>query len=405
MFSRKTVRAVTERLIISVSERFYGEHPWQVPFQFTLRGAFFNLPILRRRRGAILIFLMLWYNLEIRLGSAGNRSKEGDEMKKIFSILLIAGLMTCIPGCGGGAGSSSELTDSAEAITKAVDQLSGAKSYELKTYNEEETVFGDKKTAKEAETITKAIFEPFTQWSKTEGSMTRIDGQKSRSDHETYQTLKDDKLTLYVRFYQQNGQDTGKDADPGGWEKASEVTDKAQIDSMMRYNKNWIMTEIQLLRANISSFQPVADTDAESKGLMKYEGSIDPKTVLEAYRKYLRESYIEMKFIQGNKNPSAEDLKNEITGGRPEFQVGPTKLAFSDEPVPVTLWIDKDSLALKKVVLDETSVLQALTEKALQESQVDYGDPVVKKATVTYEITSINEFDRIPAPESLKKAN
>ncbi len=319
--------------------------------------------------------------------------------------MLIAGLLACIPGCGGGAGSSPELTDSAEVITKAVDQLSQADSYELKTYNEEETIFGNKKIAKEAETITKAVFDPFTQWAKTEDSMTRIDGKTNRSAHETYQTLKDNKLTLHVRFNKQNWQDIGKDADLGDWEKASEVTDKAQIDSMLRYNKNWLMTEIQLLRANISSFQPVADADAESKGLMKYEGSIDPKTVLEAYRKYLRESYLEMKFIQGKKNPSAEDLKNEITGGRPEFQVGPTKLAFSDERVPVTLWIDKDSFNLKKVVLDETSVLQALTEKAVQEMKSDVSDPVVKKATMTYEIISINEFDKIPPPESLTKVN
>ncbi len=324
-------------------------------------------------------------------------------MKKIFSILLIIGLLACFPGCGAGAGSSPELTDSTEVITKAVDQLSDAESYELKTYNEEETIFGDKKTAKEAEAITKAVFDPFTQWAKTEDSMTRIDGKTSRSAHETYQSQKDGKLTLYVRFYQQNWQDTGKDADLGDWEKASEVTDKAQIDSMIRYNKNWLMTEIQLLRANISSFQPVADTDAESKGLMKYEGSVDPNTVLEAYRKYLRESYIEMKFIQGNKNPSAEDLKNEITGGRPELQVGPTKLAFSDKPVPVTIWIDKDSFHLKKVVLDETSVLQALTEKAVQEMKPDVSEPVVKKATMTYEIISINGFDKIPAPESLSR--
>jgi hypothetical protein len=325
-------------------------------------------------------------------------------MKKIFSVLLIAGLMACIPGCGDRAESDAS-RDSTAVITKAIDQLSKAESYELKTYNEEETSFGEKKIVKQAENTTKAIVDPYTVLSKSENLTTRIDGEKSESLFETYQTLKQNKLTLYVRYNNQNGAETGEDAVLSDWEKQSDVTDKAQIDSMLRYNRNGILAELHLLRANIDSFHPAADDAAENKGLMKYEGAIDPNTVLEAYEKYLRKSYIEMSFIPDKNNPSTEDLRNEITGGRPEFQVGPTKLAFSDEPVPVTLWIDKDSLNLKKVVLDETSVLQALTEKAVQEMKPDVSDPVVKKATMTYEIISINEFDKIPAPESLSEAN
>lgn len=324
-------------------------------------------------------------------------------MKKIIPVLLIVTLILVIPGCGSGAGNSPETRDSAEIISKAVDQLSDAGSYELKTYRAEETNFGEKKTAKQTESITKAVFEPFTQWAKSEELTTRINGETNRSAHETYQLQKDGKLTLYVRFYQQNWQDAGRDADFGDWEKQSEVTDKAQLDSMLRYNKNWLMTELYLLRANADSFRPAADADAATKGLMKYEGSIDPETVLEAYEKYLRESYIEMNFIPNKKDPGAEDLRSEIFGGRPEFQTGPTKLAFSESPVPVTLWIDKASLNLKKVVVNETSVLQALTEKALQETQRDLSDPVVKKATVTFEIISISEFDTVPPPESLKQ--
>lgn len=324
-------------------------------------------------------------------------------MKKIIPVILAVLLILVIPGCGSGAGNSSEQADSAAIISKAVDRLTAAGSYELRTYRAEATSFGEKKTAKQTESTTKAIFDPFTQWTKTEELMTRIDGETNRSAHETYQLQKDGKLTLYVRFYQQNWKDTDKEADLGDWEKQSEVTDKAQLDSMLRYNRNWVMTQLHLLRANINSFRQAVDDDAESKGLMKFEGSIDPETVPEAYGKYLRESYIEMNFISDKKNPSAEDLKNEIIGGRPEFQTGPTKLAFSKSPVPVTLWIDKESLDLKKVVLDETSVLQALTEKALQEMQSDLGDPVVKKAEVTYEIIGVNEFNEIPPPESLKQ--
>jgi hypothetical protein len=259
--------------------------------------------------------------------------------------------------------------------------------------------------------MTRAILDPYTVLSKSENLTARIDGEKSKSVFETYQTLKDNKLTLYIRYNNKNEEDAGNEEDDGSegdavlsdWEKQSDVTDKEQIDSMLRYNKNVILAELYLLKANITSFQSAADDDAESKGFLKFEGAIDPETVPEAYEKYLRESYIEMNFITGKENPSVEDLKNEIFEGRPEFQSGPTKLAFSETPVPVSLWIDKDSLNLKKVVLDETPVLQALTEKALKELQSDLTDPVVKKAEMTYEVISIDELDEIPPPESLKQ--
>jgi hypothetical protein len=335
----------------------------------------------------------------------------GDKMKKAFLVLLIATLLAYLSGCGGGAGNTPGPNDSTEIISKAVDRLSDAQSYELKTYRVEETSFGEKINTRKSESMTRAILDPYTVLSKSENLTARIDGEKSKSVFETYQTLKDNKLTLYIRYNNKNEEDAGNEEDDGSegdavlsdWEKQSDVTDKEQIDSMLRYNKNVILAELYLLKANITSFQSAADDDAESKGFLKFEGAIDPETVPEAYEKYLRESYIEMNFITGKENPSVEDLKNEIFEGRPEFQSGPTKLAFSETPVPVSLWIDKDSLNLKKVVLDETPVLQALTEKALKELQSDLTDPVVKKAEMTYEVISIDELDEIPPPESLKQ--
>jgi len=95
-----------------------------------------------------------------------------------------------------------------------------------------------------------------------------------------------------------------------------------------------------------------------------------------------------------------EDLMVEITGGDVlEIKEGIPKLAYSEMPVSVTLWVDENTYELKKVMIDETAVMQAYMEKEMPKISSDFKDPVVSKAILVYEIGSIDKITKIPLPD------
>lgn len=104
--------------------------------------------------------------------------------------------------------------------------------------------------------------------------------------------------------------------------------------------------------------------------------------------------------LKESKNMTLEDLKVEITKGEVlEIKEGIPKFAYSELPVPVTLWVDNNTYELKKVMIDETEVMQAYMEKEMPEESSDFQNPVVSKALLLYEIESVNKITDIPMPK------
>lgn len=307
-------------------------------------------------------------------------------------------LLINLTGCGDANMDSAGLPDSKTVISKAARQLANANSFELLTYREEIYTAGDKRIETKTNADAKTILEPYTQWAKTDMTTARAGGEKSRTVMETYRIVKGEGMEFYVRSTQMRGTSV-EDLPPiTDWEAYPAVT-KEQADLLLQWFDRSMSAELYLLSLNIDSFQLTDSSGAEDSGLLKYAGSIDPATVREAYRKYLRESYIEMHFVADKEYSTDEDLRKEIAGGTPELQVGLTKLAFSDKPVPITLWVDQESFVLKKVTIDERAVLQALLDKTFQDQDLGVTDCLAERSTLTYEFKDVDQIKKIPRPE------
>ena len=99
-------------------------------------------------------------------------------------------------------------------------------------------------------------------------------------------------------------------------------------------------------------------------------------------------------------NPSHVELRSEIINAEyPELQFGISKLAYSEEFIPVSLWINKNTTSIEKVVIDESSVLQSLLKIEAPKIDLDLEDPIVSKSLTTYEIRGIDTLKEIPMPE------
>lgn len=104
--------------------------------------------------------------------------------------------------------------------------------------------------------------------------------------------------------------------------------------------------------------------------------------------------------VSAGKDMTLEDLMLEITGGDVlEIKEGIPKLAYSEMPVSVTLWVDENTYELKKVMIDETAVMQAYMEKEMPKISSDFKDTEVSKAILFYEIGSIDKITKIPFPD------
>ena len=134
--------------------------------------------------------------------------------------------------------------------------------------------------------------------------------------------------------------------------------------------------QLYLLRANADSFQFVEEGEADWETGLKYSGSISPSSAIEAYKVYLRKRYVEMDLLRELDDPSSEELKDEIVNGDVlELKVGIPALAYSEEPVPISLWVGKDTLVLLKVEIDKSVVMQPLIKQQLAQMGSDNSNP------------------------------
>ena len=177
-------------------------------------------------------------------------------------------------------------------------------------------------------------------------------------------------------------------------------TDKEQIEMTLEFAKSLREAKLYLLSSNMESFRFIEETETAGSNTLRYDGSIDPSTAIEAYKTYLRDHYVQFNMVKELKDPSLDDLRKEITSGElAELQSGIPQYAYAEEPVPISLWISKDTFELKKVVIDKTEMMQRYFAQELPKVNPGSEAPVVIKFIDTYDIKGINTLKEIEKPE------
>ena len=321
-------------------------------------------------------------------------------MKKQLIPILIFLIIFNLSGCGDTSVSDTSGDD--KLLLQAIDLLSKANSYELTESRVESTTFGDKQSIFKIITEKKIMSEPFVRWSRTDKTNTNFNlGGQRRSLGESYQVLNDGQLDVYVRFSPTEDAAIGKEPVLGEWEKNPTYTKEQDALTLDAMRSNFD-AQLYLLSSNIDTFKKVENDEVKDENILKYDGYIEQTTIMEAYQKYIRDFYVQVNLLPDSKNLSLEDLRNEITDGDLfEIKVGIPKLAYSEEPVPVSLWIDIRTFELIKVAVDETLVLQSYMEKEMPKVNPDLEKPIVSEALLTYEIKSIDNLKGIPIPLTL----
>jgi len=318
-------------------------------------------------------------------------------MKKQRIPILIFLLLINLSGCGNT--SMSDPSGENKWLLQAIDRLSTVNSYELTETRVESTTFGDKQLRTQKTSESKFIFEPFSSWSRTSSTSVKIDGSQYKSLNETYQAVKEDNLNIYMRYGHRENSEIDKEIALGEWEKVSTVP-KEQMNWFLDMMRSNFDAQIYLLNSNIDTFELVENEEAKDENILQYEGYLQQPTILEAYQKYIRTFYVNGKMLPNSKEMSLKDLRKEIIeGDLYEIKTGIPRLAYSEKPVPVSIWIDKSTFELEKVIIDETSVMQSYMEKEIPKSDPDLADPIVSKALLTYEIKSMDDLKEIPMPD------
>ncbi len=316
----------------------------------------------------------------------------------ILLFILIFLFLLNLSGCGNTG--ISDTSEGGKVLFQAIDRLSKANSYELTKSTVESTTFGDKKLVSQQISEQKVIFEPFATWNRSDSTSTRIfEGGQYRTLREVYQVLNDDQIDLFMRYSPDQDATIGNEPVLGEWQKIT-ISPKEQTDLVIDMVRNNFDAQIYLLNSNIDTFKIDENDEGKDESILKYDGYLEQATILEVYQKYIRKIYVEGKMLTDSENLSLEDLKNEIIGGDLlEIKVGIPMLAYSEKPVPISLWIDKTTFELKKVSVDKTLVLQSYAEKEISKDNPDLEEPIVSKALLTYEIKSIDNFSEIPMPD------
>ena len=104
-------------------------------------------------------------------------------------------------------------------------------------------------------------------------------------------------------------------------------------------------------------------------------------------------------FREGELEPDSvvkDSLTTALDGKMYNVTVGLPSLAFSDKPIPITVWVNEKSNTIAKVEIDKINVIQAMFDKNImvKEGKVTK----VEKAILTYKVIGINTFDEIPMP-------
>ena len=318
-------------------------------------------------------------------------------MKKYLMSLLLCSFFLMLAGCG--TSDKEEVAEGNEVLQQTIDQLSQINSYELAISKEQSSIINNKTVTSKKMTNQKVVFEPFVLWSRTDSTSTRMyeEGQ-DRTLSESYQVSNGDQLDMFMRFSSAEEVPAGREPALGEWNKVA-TSNKEQADWVKDAVRNNLEAQLNLLSSNIESFEIDESNGNPGENLLKYEGYLDPTTILKTYHKYIRNMYVAAGLLMESKDMTLEDLKVEITGGEVlEIKEGIPKLAYSEMPVPVTLWVDENTYELKKVMIDETAVMQAYMEKEMPKVSSDFKDPVVSKAILVYEIGSMNKITEIPMP-------
>ncbi len=143
------------------------------------------------------------------------------------------------------------------------------------------------------------------------------------------------------------------------WSKSTSNDDQAQTQILINYFESFIKADCYLLRANLDRFKMEDNQD----GLIQYSGTISQSSIVEAYRLYFRDFYIYSNLIQPDEEVS-NDLLKEITSGKIDvLMVGIPSLAFSDKPIPITVWVNEKSNTITKVEIDKINAIQAMFDK------------------------------------------
>lgn len=295
-------------------------------------------------------------------------------MKKLLLLVFAVTTILCFAGCG--ANNSSEKNDvSTDSLKQAIDSVLSINSLYYVT-NYEQILKSDTDTTTTIRTTeNKSMKDPFVMWTK---GITQINAE-SKQIGETY--LK----TLG------NGIETSFRMGGTEWQKTPPNEDQAQTQILINYYESFIKASCYLLNANLDSFK----MDDNQNGIIKYSGTISQSSVVGTYKQCLRDAYIAINLIPSDKE-IPNDLLKEITSGKvPELMFGIPSLAFSDKPIPITVWVNEKSNTITKVVIDKTNVIQAISDKFPLKDKVTK----VEKATLTYKVIGINTFDEIPMPQ------
>ena len=296
-------------------------------------------------------------------------------MKKLlllaFAIITILSFVSC------GTNNTPQNNDvPIDSLKQAIDSVSSINSLNYVTTYEEILKSDTDTTTSILTTENKSMKDPFVMWSKADK---QINAQPDNQTLEIYQKATKNVFEVAIRW------------DGTEWQKETPSDNQANTQILINYAESVIKASCYLLSANLDSFK----MDKNQDGLIEYSGTISQSSVVETYKKCIRDTYIDTNLIRPDKE-IPDDLLKEITSGKiPELMVGIPSLAFSDKPIPVTVWVNEKSNTITKVEIDKTNVIQAMFDKFPLKDKVRK----VEKAILTYKVIGINTFDEIPMPE------
>lgn len=295
-------------------------------------------------------------------------------MKKLLLLAFAITTILCFVSCG--TNNSSQKNDvPTDSLKQAIDSVSSINSLSYIT-NYEQILKSDTDTTTTISTTeNKSMKDPFVMWTKT---VTQINAESKQSG-ESYLKATGNVFEVAMR------------RDGTEWQKETPSDNQANTQILINYAESVIKASCYLLSANLDSFK----MDENQDGLIEYSGTISQSSVVETYKKCIRDTYIDTNLIRPDKE-IPDDLLKEITSGKiPELMVGIPSLAFSDKPIPVTVWVNERSNTITKVEIDKTNVIQAIFDKFPLKDKVRK----VEKAILTYKVIGINTFDEIPMPQ------
>lgn len=295
-------------------------------------------------------------------------------MKKLLLLAFAITTILCFVSCSTNNPPQKNDTNS---LKQAIDSVSSINSIYYVT-NYEEILKSDIDTTTTISTTeNKSTKEPFVMWRK---SVQQINTEPKQV-HELYQKATGNSIETAIRV------------EGTEWSKSTSNDDQAQTQIYINYAESFIKAGCYLLSANLDSFK----MDGNQDGLIKYSGTISQSSVVETYKQCLRDSYIDTNLIQSDKLIS-NDLLKEITSGKIDvLMVGISSLAFSEKPIPITVWVNEKSNTITEVEIDKINVIQALFDKNIMGKKGEVTK--VEKAILNYKVIGIDTFDEIPMPQ------